>query len=54
MLGNYTELIDKIKEEVIYFNYGETKTEEELFIMGEDFMRFKFITSDKLPYNQKN
>ena len=28
--------------------------EDEIFIMGKDFMRFRFRTNDKLPYNQKS
>ena len=28
--------------------------EDEMFIMGKDFMRFRFKTNDKLHYNQKN
>ena len=28
-------------------------SESDLFIMGKDFMRFKFKTNDKLLYNQK-
>ena len=27
--------------------------EDDLFILGKDFMRLKFKTSDKLPYNKK-
>ena len=27
--------------------------DSENFVMGKDFMRFKFETTDNLPYNQK-
>ena len=27
--------------------------EDDLFIMGKDFTRFRFKTTDILPYNQK-
>ena len=50
MLDDYVKVIDGIKEEVLSF-IGEF--EDDLFIMGKDFMRFKFKANDKLPYNQK-
>ena len=42
--------IDGIKEEVLSFI---DELEDEIFILGKDFMRFRFKTNDKLPYNQK-
>ena len=51
MLDRYVQVIDKTKEEILSFVMDEH--EDDLFIMGEDFTRFKFKTSDKLPYNQK-
>ena len=47
MLENYTKIIDEIKDQILFI------TEDNLFIMGKDFMRKKFKTSDKLPYNKK-
>ena len=52
MLNNYVKAIDGIKEEVLSFI--DEVEEDDLFIMGKDFMRFKFKTDDKLVYNQKN
>ena len=43
------KVIDGIKEEVLSFI---DEFEDEIFIMGKDFMRFRFKTNDKLPYNQ--
>ena len=39
--------IDQIKEEVLSF------MAEDYFVMGSDFMRFRFRTDDNLVYNQK-
>ena len=50
MLNRYVKVIDQLKEEILSF-IGEY--EDDLFIMGKYFTRFKFKTSDKLPYNQK-
>ena len=50
MLNNYIQVIDKIKEEILSFI---DELEDDLFIMGKDFMRFRFKTNDKLPNNQK-
>ena len=50
MLDNYVKVIDGIKEEVSSFI---DEFEDDLFIMGKGFMRFKFKTNDKLPHNQK-
>ena len=50
MLDDYVKVIDGIKEEVLYFI---DEFEDEIFIMGKDFMRFRVKTNNKLPYNQK-
>ena len=47
-LDKYTNIIDGIKEEILFI--GDKGKE---FIMGNDFMRFKFKTDDNLVYNQK-
>ena len=47
MLNRYVQVTDKIKEEVLSF------IDDNLFILCKDFMRFRFKTNDKLPYNQK-
>ena len=51
MLSRYVELIDEIKEEVLYF--VDELEEDDLFIMGRDCMRFRFRTNDKLVYNRE-
>ena len=48
MLNNYVSIIDQIKEEILFFEY-----EDDLFIMGKDYMRFRFRTDDNLVYNEK-
>ena len=50
MLDDYVKVIDGIKEEVLSFIY---EFEDEVFIMDYDYLRFRFKTNDKLPYNQK-
>ena len=47
LLDNYVKIINKIKEEILSFG------DDEIFIMGSDFMRFRFKTDDNLVYNQK-
>ena len=47
MLDNYTRIVDKIKEKILSFGSNE------IFIMGSDFMRFRFKTGDYLVYNKK-
>ena len=47
MLTKYTEIIDEINNQILFI------TEDVAFIMGKDFMAFKFKTNDKLPYNIK-
>ena len=50
MLDDYVKVIDGMKEEVLSFI---DEFEDETFVMGKDFMRFRFKTNDKLHYNQK-
>ena len=50
MLDRYVKIIDKIKEEILSFLRDEL---DEIFIMGKDFMRFRFKTDDNLVHNQK-
>ena len=47
VLKNYTNIIDELKDQILFI------VEDNLFVMGKDFTRFKFKTDDKLPYNQK-
>ena len=51
MLNNYVRVIDKIKKEILSWAGDEFK--DKIFIMGKNFMRFKFRTDDKLVYNKK-
>ena len=48
---SYVEIIDQLKEKVLSF--ADDEEEDDLFILGSDFMRFKFKTDDNLVYNQK-
>ena len=43
MLDRYVQVIDKIKEGILSFI---DEYEDDLFILGKDFTRFKFKTSD--------
>ena len=45
MLKNYTKVIDELKDQILFI------VEDNLFVMGKDFTRFK--TDDKFPYNKK-
>ena len=47
MLDKYVKIIDEIKKEILFI------IKDDLFVMGKDFMRFKFIVNDNLPYNIK-
>ena len=40
-----------MKEEI--FSFKNDEEDDEIFIVGSDFMRFRFKTDDKLVYNQK-
>ena len=46
MLDKYTKCIDQIKEEIFFI------IEDDIFVIGKGFMRFKFKTNDNLVYNQ--
>ena len=50
ILDDYVKVIDGINEEVLSFI---DEFEDEIFIMGQNFMRFRFKINDKLPSNQK-
>ena len=45
MVDNYIKIVDAIKKEVLSFIEA---FEDEIFIMGNDFMRFRFKTDDNL------
>ena len=47
MLDNYTGIVDKIKEEILSLG------DDEIFIMGSDFVRFRCKADDYLVYNKK-
>ena len=47
MLNNYIGIIDQLKEEILSW------VDEDYFVMGKFFMRFKFRTDDDLVYNKK-
>ena len=47
MLDKYIKIIDEIKDQIMFI------TEDVSFIMGRDFMKFRFKTNDNLPYNTK-
>ena len=47
MLKNYTKITDELKDQILFI------TENDLFVMGKDFTRFRFKTDDKFPYNKK-
>ena len=50
IINNYVKIIDEIKKEIMSWVDGFA---DKIFIMGKDFMRFKFRINNKLPYNQK-
>ena len=52
MLDKYTKIIDEIKEQILFIT--EDENEGKNFIIGKDFMRFRFKTNDNLVYNKKN
>ena len=51
MLDKYTNIIGEIEEQILFII--EDENEGKNFIMGKDFMRFRFKTNDNLVYNQK-
>ena len=46
LLDKYAEIIDKIKEEMLFLIIDEDENGEYLFVMAKDFMRFRFETDD--------
>ena len=53
MLDKYTKIIDQIKEEILFIVEDVDEDENKEFIIGKDFMRFRFATSNDLSYNQE-
>ena len=51
MLDNYVSIVDHLKEEIWSFT-GDIYWGD-IFIMGCDFIRFRFRTDDELVYYQK-
>ena len=51
MLDNYVRIVDQLKEKIWSFVGDENC--DEIFIVGKDFMRFKFKADDELVYNQR-
>ena len=47
MLRNCTKIFDEIKRQIVYI------TDDDVFIMGKEFLRTKIETNDVLPYNEK-
>ena len=47
MRENYTKIIDEIKDQILFI------TEDDIFVMGNDFTRFKFKANEKLSCNKK-
>ena len=47
MLDKYVKIIDEIKYQILFI------VETDLFVMGKNFMRFRFKTDDDLTNNQK-
>ena len=47
MNKSYTKIFDEIKRQIVYI------TDDDVFIMGKDFMRIKIETNDVLPYNKQ-
>ena len=47
MLQNYTKIFDEIRRQIAFI------TDDDVFILGKDFMRIKIKTSDVLPYNKQ-
>ena len=50
MLNNYVGIIDQLKNKILSWRDDE----DDYFVMGKDFTRFKFRTDDKLLCNKKN
>ena len=50
MINNYTNIIKQLEDEI--FSWVD-EFEDENFIFGGNFMRFRFKTDDNLVYNEK-
>ena len=50
MLDDYASIIDETKKEILFFM---DELEEDYFVMGSDFISFRFRTDDNLVYNKK-
>ena len=46
MLDSYVSIIDHLKEELLSW------TDEDYFVVGKDFNRFRFKSDDNLVYNK--
>ena len=46
-LDKFVKIIDDIKDQTLFI------IDDDISVMGKDFMRFRFKTDDKLLYNQK-
>ena len=46
ILDSCTGIVDQLKEEILSFE------DDDYFVMGKDFMRFRFRTDDNLVYNK--
>ena len=51
MINNYVKIIDQLKEELL--PWIDEFEEDDLFRLGNDFMRSRFRTDDNLVYNEK-
>ena len=47
MLKNYKKIFDEIKRQIVYI------TDDDVLLIGKDFMRTKIETNDVLPYNEQ-
>ena len=47
ILDKYVKIIDEIKDQILFI------VEDDLFVMGKDFMRSRSKTDDDLPCNQE-
>ena len=47
MLENYTKIFDEIKIQIVLI------TDDDVFVIGKDFMKIKIETADVLPYNEQ-
>ena len=50
MINNYSKFVKQLEDEI--FSWID-KLEDEEFVFGGNFMRFRFRTDDNLVYNEK-